>query len=106
MSHKALMDKSLDGLIVALCADFERRRISLDEKSLPTKVLMEYKFLNLHILEGVIEIVGVKDARLFINEIGARRGYAKTEIDGMSESIYKQKKAKAKINIAIKLSLI
>ena len=43
MSHKALMDKSLDGLIVALCADFERRRISLDEKSLPTKVLMEYK---------------------------------------------------------------
>lgn len=100
------MDKSLEGLIIALCADFERRRLAIEEKALPKRVLMEYKFLNLRILEGAMEAVGTKDARLFIDDIGARRGYAKSEIDGISEPSYKIKKARAKIFIAKKLSLI
>ncbi len=100
------MDKSLEGLIVAMCADFDRRQKAIEEKALPKRVLMEYKFLNLRILEGAMEAVGINEAKQFIDDIGARRGYAKSPIDGFSEPVYKMKKAKAKISIAKKLSLI
>ena len=100
------MDKSLEGLIVALCADFDRRRAAIEEKALPKRVLMEYKYLNLRILEGAMEAVGIKDAKLFIDDIGARRGYAKTALEGISEPKYKIKKARAKMSIAKKLSLM
>ena len=106
MPLSPLMDKSLEDIVIALCADFERRNLAIKEKSLPKRVLMEYKFLNLRILEGAMEIVGTKNAILFIDDIGARRGYAKSNIDEMSESTYKQKKAEAKLNLAKRLSLI
>ena len=106
MPVSALMDKSLDGLVVALCADFERRQSAIQEKALPSRVLLEYKFLNLRILEGAIEIVGAKNAKLFIDEIGARRGYAKSLVEGLSEPSYKTQKAAAKLAIARKLLLI
>ena len=91
---------------IALCADFERRQCEIKEKNLQKSVLMEYKFLNLRILEGAIEVVGIKEARLFINDIGNRRGYAKSEIDVISETTYKKKKAEVKLSIAKKLSLL
>ena len=106
MSLSPLMDKSLEGLIVALCADFGRRQKEIKEKALPKRVLLEYKFLNLRILEGAIEAVGTRNALLFIDEIGTRRGYAKSEIDDLSEAAYKKRKAEAKISIAKKLCLI
>jgi hypothetical protein len=68
-------------------------------------VLLEYKFLNLRILEGAIEAVGMKVAKEFIYDIGARRGYAKTAVENVSEPIYKYQKALAKMAIARKLSL-
>lgn len=105
MPLSSLMEKSLDGLIIALCADFARRQTAIKEKALPKRVLMEYKFLNLRILEGAIEIVGIRDARIFIDDIGAHRGYANSKIEGLSEPIYKRKKAETKLSIAKKLSL-
>ena len=106
MPNAPLMDKSLEGLIVALCADFNRRDAAIKEKALPKRVLLEYKFLNLRILEGAMEAVGIRDAKAFIDDIGARRGYAKSPLDGMSEQTYKVTKACAKRSIARKLSLI
>ena len=106
MPLTALMDKTLEEIIIALCADFDRRQTEIKEKRLPKCVLMEYKFLNFRILEGVMEIVGTENARLFIDDIGSRRGYAKSSIDGLSEPKYKVKKAEAKLSIAKKLSLI
>ena len=106
MPLSPLMDKSLEDIVVAMCADFERRDLAIKEKALPKRVLMEYKFLNLKILEATMEIVGTRNARIFINEIGARRGYAKSDVDEMSEPTYKRKKAEAKLNIAKKLSLL
>ena len=106
MSLSPFMDKSVSELVIALCADFERRRCAIRDKSMSQRVLMEYKFLNLRILEATMEIVGVRDALLFIDDIGARRGYANSQIDGLSEPIYKRKKAEVKLYIAKKLALI
>ena len=105
MPASPLMDKSLEDIVIALCADFERRRLAIEEKALPKRVLLEYKFLNLRILEGTIEIVGIRNAKGFIDDIGARRGYAKSCIEDMSEPSYKKLKAKTKLSIAKKLSL-
>ena len=105
MPASPLMDKSLEDIVIALCADFERRRLAIEEKALPKRVLLEYKFLNLRILEGTIEIVGISNARKFIDDIGARRGYAKSSIEDISEPSYKKLKAKAKLSIAQKLYL-
>ena len=53
-----------------------------------------------------MEVVGINSAKQFIDDIGARRGYAKSGVDWMSEPTYKTKKANAKLAIAKKLSLI
>ena len=47
MPASPLMDKSLEDIVIALCADFERRKLAIEEKALPKRVLLEYKFLNL-----------------------------------------------------------
>ena len=105
MSSAFMMDKSLDNLICALCGDFDRRRRAIEEKKLPMRVLLEYKFLNYKILEATIEIVGAANALTFIEDIGAHRGYAKSMIEFYSEGAYKKAKALVKQSIALRLAL-
>ena len=106
MPDGSLMDKSLGALVVAICADFDRRERAIKEKKLPMKVLMEYKYLNLRILEGVMEVVGIENAPTYIREIGERCGYANSKIAEISEYNYKRLKNAAKRAIARKLALI
>ena len=106
MPATPLMERTLEEVIIALCADFDRRQTAIKEKALPKRVLLEYKFLNLRILEGAMDIVGIKDAKIFIDDIGARRGYAKSCVDGISEPKYKVTKACVKKSSARKLSLM
>lgn len=97
---------TLDGLVVSLCRDFPRREAAVREGRCTGRTAVEYKYINHKIKEGALEIAGERYARAFIDEIGRKRGYAVSDIDGMSESMYKLSKQSIKINIARKLHLI
>lgn len=97
---------TLDLVIVALCADYERRCALLETGSVSHRTEMEYRYLNFKVYNAAAEIVGELYAPEMIREIGARRGYAKSSIEHYSEKTYKVKKQQIKINIARKLHLI
>ena len=96
---------TLDGLVVALCRDYERRRVAIEKGNFGKRTLMEYRYINFKMLDAAAEIVGLHQAESFISEIGERRGYAKCENPYMSEAAYKRCKAEIKRNIAVKLYL-
>lgn len=94
-----------EGVIVALCRDYMRRKAEIADGSLPRRVLMEYSYINKRIFEGAGEIVGGPLSEVFIEDIGKRVGYASSSVGTMSESTYKRYKAAAVKNIARKLHL-
>ncbi|MBQ1260670.1 MAG: hypothetical protein IIX96_01495 [Clostridia bacterium] len=96
---------TLDGVIVALCLDYERRKSAIEEKSFRRRTLMEYDYINKRIYEAAAEVVGEADAELYIAEIGEKIGYAKSGAPLISEVSYKRKKSEVKRNIALKLHL-
>ena len=100
---KGKLEKTLDDLVVALCRDFERRALALSSDSLSRRTRAEFSYLNYKITSAVAEVVPEDLVFIFIKEIGERRGYAASEIEGMSEGTYKSKKSTTKINIAKKL---
>ena len=106
MYDEYVMPMELEGLIVALCADFCRRSKVIQDKSAPYNVIMEYRFLNYRIVNAAIEIAGSRDALEFIWDIGSGRGYAESELWVLSEAVYKQRKKEVKSNIARRLSLM
>ena len=97
---------TLDRLVTAFCADYERRIDAIEKKSVSMRVEMEYKYLNHRILEGASEIVGVEYAELYIDEIGRNVGYANSRHPASCEASYKNEKREVKISIARKLHLI
>ena len=97
---------SLDLLVVALCADYERREALIYSRSLPSRVEAEYRYLNAKIRCAAEEILGEGIAPIMIKEVGERIGYAKTELGGMSEKSYKTKKHALKLKIAKRLHLL
>ena len=98
--------ETLDMLVVALCRDFERRENAIAKRSCKTRTEMEYRYINYRILEAAEEIVGERYARIFIDEIGCRIGYAYSTVDCMSEFLYKERKKDMKLNIARRLHLL
>ena len=96
---------TLDMLLVALCADFERRAAAISNHSVSARTEAEYRYLNYKITAAAREIVTESQAHLFIKEIGERLGYVKSELYYMSESSYKQKKQQIKQSIARALHL-
>lgn len=96
---------TLDGVIVALCLDYERRKSAIENKSFSKRTLMEYSYINKCIYDASRDIVGESDAELYIAEIGGKIGYAKSEALYLSEVSYKRKKSEVKRNIALKLHL-
>jgi hypothetical protein len=105
MGKKILLEPGVDAIVVALCADYDRRARALEEKSVGHGAEMEYKYLNYKMFDAAAEVVGVTDAHTVIREIGTRVGYAKCEICDVSERIYKERKREVKLSIARKLRL-
>ena len=104
MGTQILLDPGVDAVVVALCADFDRRVDAVNCGSVGHKVEMEYKYLNYKMLEAAMEIVGESFARLYIREIGSKTGYASSECTEC-ERTYKIKKREVKYNIARRLNL-
>ena len=97
---------TLDALVCALCADFDRRETALRCADMTTRVAMEYRYLNFRIFEAAAEIAGESYAKIYINEIGKRIGYAGSDIPAISESTYKLEKQQIKLAIARKLYIL
>ena len=105
MYDAELMPKSLEKLIVCMCADYSRRQSVIENRTAPFNVIMEYRFLNYRIMNAALEVAGSRDALTFIHDIGKNVGYAKTSLSALSESVYKDRKEGVKISIARRLSL-
>ena len=105
MYDEKMIPKVTDRLVVALCADYFRRKQLIDKRQSTYTVIMECRYLNYRILDAACEIVGTKNAETIIREIGENTGYAASELDGMSETTYKVKKKEVKLAIARRLSL-
>ena len=97
---------TLDELVIALCADFGRREDASAGPEINPRCRMEYEYLNYRIYEGANEVVGERYARLYINEIGKKIGFAQSKHTAISERMYKLQKRLVKYNIARKLHLV
>lgn len=98
-------ESSLDKLVVALCADYGRRKRAIEERLVGRRVRMEYSYINARMLEGAAEISGALLAETFIEEIGSAVGYAYSKIDCLGETAYKLYKKDIKENIARRMHL-
>ena len=101
-----ILENSLDSLIRALCVDYPRQRKAIEERTASKRVDTEYRYYCFKIYDAAAEIVGDRLAELFISEIGARVGYAKSALYYYSEAHYKETKLRIKTNIAKKLHLL
>ena len=106
MYDEEVISSNTDKLIVALCADYFRRKRLIDRKLAPYNVIMECRYLNYRILDAACSVVGAQNAERMIREIGGRVGYVDSALDGMSETTYKIKKKEVKRAIAKRLSLL
>ena len=96
---------TVDGLVVALCADYERRRQALSSREIAFRTAAELRYLNFKIRDAASEIVGEGDADIYIREIGERIGYAYSALENICERTYKTRKRAVTTNIAKKLHL-
>ncbi len=100
------LPESADALASALCADYFRRERAIRAGDTPLRVRMEYEYLNRRIFTAARELCeGEEDALGYIEEIGAKRGYAKSRFM-VSEKTYKVKKRAVKLNILRRLYLL
>ena len=98
--------QSADALAAALCADYFRRERAIQKGDAPLRVRMEFEYLNQRIFTAAREICErEEDALGYIEEIGERRGYAKSRFT-VSEKTYKVKKRAVKLNILRRLYLL
>lgn len=98
--------ESVDALASALCADYFRREREMRAGEVPLRVQMEYEYLNRRIYTAARELCErEEDALGYIEEIGAKRGYAKSSFT-VSEKTYKIKKRAVKLNILRRLYLL
>lgn len=104
MYDEKVMPKAVDRLVVALCADYFRRKRLIERGGAPYTVIMECRYLNYRIYDAAFQIVG-GNAEPFIRDIGDGVGYASSGIVGISESTYKKRKAEVKRSIARRLAL-
>lgn len=97
---------TLDALVIALCADYRRRRSAIERGEASRRTDMEYRYLNFKMLDAAMEIAGTRYGEIYINEIGGRIGYARSQVDHLSEVGYKLEKQQIKQSIARKLHLV
>ena len=101
-----LMDKGVERIVSALCADYERRSCAIRDGRVGHRTEIEYRYLNYKILDAARDAVGECEAEIFIREIGLGTGYAKSGHTFVSESAYKLRKAAVKLSIARALHLV
>ncbi len=99
-------ESSVFNIVVALCADYDRRRSAVSEGLVSRRVRMEYVYINTRMLNAAGEVVGFAVAESFIREIGSGVGFALSDIDCVSESAYKAMKRRIKTKIAENLYLL
>ena len=100
------LPRGLDTLLAGLCMDFFRREEALRAGTASFRVRMEYEYLNVRIFEAACEEChDGEEARLYIEEIGEKIGYASSRA-ACSETTYKQKKQRIRRNILKKLHLL
>ncbi len=100
-------NKTLDGLCVALCADFRRRASVIAEQKASRRTIYEYRYLNDRIFSATLSLVGERElAHRYIEEIGNKIGYANSAFaDEISEVTYKRRKMEIKRRILVSLHL-
>lgn len=98
-------EPSLDKLVYALCLDYDRRERAIAEGSVSHRTEMEYRYINYRMLSAAEEICG-DSARIYIDEVASRTGYASSEISNAAEVTYKLRKLAMKQNIARSLHLL
>jgi hypothetical protein len=106
MGDTRITSPTVDGVVVALCADYGRRKRAIEERGICRRTDTELRYLNARIYDAVAEVVGEPLAEQFIKDIGGRIGYANTKLDCMSEVTYKNMKKRARELIAVRLHLI
>lgn len=106
MGNTRMISPTVDGVVVALCADYTRRKHAIEEKRICRRTDTELRYLNAKIFDAVAEVVGEPLAEQFIKDIGCRIGYANTKLDCMSEVTYKNMKKQARELIAVRLHLV
>lgn len=106
MPAKEVMPRELEGLVVALCADFSRRKRLIEKRDAGYSAIMECRFLNYRILDAARQVAGETEAEIYILDIGERTGYSKSRLNRLSEKNYKEKKAAVKLAIAKRLLLM
>ncbi len=106
MSYTVTRGDTLSDVVVALCRDFDRRKREINLCRMSRRTIMEYKYLNFIMYDAACEIAGERYGEVYIKEIGNGIGYAKTEIDDISEVTYKKRKADVKMNILRRLHMI
>ncbi len=99
-------ENSIDGVVIALCFDYPRRQSAIMAHTATHRTETEFKYLNFKIFDAAAEIAGERHAEVYIKEIGARTGYAKSKMYFVSEVTYKNYKRLIKDNIAKKLHLV
>lgn len=99
------LDETLDKLVVALCADFPRRKREIESGMASRRAEMEYRYLNFKMISAADEVVGIGRGEQMIEEIAKRIGYYSADFEDLSEKRYKLMKAEVKRNIARKLRL-
>lgn len=96
----------LDTLIRGLCLDYARREEALRDGVGNFRVRMEYEYLNARVFEAAREECrDAEEAKLYIEEIGTKTGYAGSRAT-CSETTYKQKKQRIRHNILKKFHLV
>lgn len=99
----SVKEDGLSLIVTGLCLDFDRREKGMHDEGTNPRTAMEYAYLN-QILRGAAEEIVGEEWRIFLREIGERRGYAKSDT-AYSETYYKKMKAEVTANIRRRLHL-
>ena len=100
------LSASADAVVCALCADYARRELLCALPNIGRRMRAELAYYNSKILAAAESVVGEADAMTYINDIGARKGYAYSLVEGVCELTYKRRKREVKCEIARRLYLI
>ena len=66
MGNTSLISPTVDGVVVALCADYGRRKRAIEERGICRRTDTELRYLNARIYDAVAEVVGEPLAEQFI----------------------------------------
>lgn len=96
---------TLDLIVIAFCKDYMYRKEAIADEKVSKRTRMEFEYINGRIADAAREVVG-DNFEIYIKEIGAATGYAKSGIHDVCECTYKTYKKEVKVNIAKKLHLL